>query len=114
VAARAHPLGVELEFSAQVSITSEAGFDGFRARRWNYRWTRDYGSAHYSLAQPGREGEDNVAVLGVAADDSGRRILVELEDMRACQQLQIRWQVASSSGQPLGGEVYLTVHEVPE
>jgi hypothetical protein len=110
LAARAHPKGVELEFSAPISAGNP---DDFEARRWNYRWTRNYGSAHYSVVDPDREGEDEVAVLAARVDPSGRRLLVELDDHRTCDQLFVRVATEGVQGQAIEQEVYLTVHEVP-
>ncbi|MFT5734413.1 MAG: glucose/arabinose dehydrogenase/cytochrome c553 [Planctomycetota bacterium] len=114
IAARAHPRGVELEFSAPVNLDSARGLEGFAARRWNYRWTRDYGSAHYSVEQPDREGEDEIVVLAARPDVSGRKVVVELEDMQPCDQLFLQFELQGPGGEPAAQEVYLTVHKVPE
>lgn len=108
--ARVHPRGVQLEFSAPVRTSAER----FTASRWNYRWTRAYGSAHYSVANPDREGEDEVVVSRVTAGPNGRTVLVELEDHVPSDQLSVRFEFEDLNGKTREQEVLLTVHEVPE
>ncbi len=114
IAARAHALGVELEFSAPIRSDVAQELASYSARRWNYHWTRNYGSAHYSLVQPEREGEDEVEVRAARLYPGGRKVLVELEDMRPCHQLQLRFEVQGMAGGLLEQDVYLTVHGLPE
>ena len=64
-------------------------------------------SAHYSLIEPGRKGEDSLEVLSATAD--GARVHVALEDMRVAHQLALSYDL----GDGLTGEVLFTVNEVP-
>ena len=96
--------GVVLEFSGSIEA-AEAG--DFTAKRWNYRWSRGYGSAHYSLIEPGRKGEDPLEVLSATPD--GAHVHVALEDMRVAHQLALSYDL----GGGLAGEVLFTVNEVP-
>ncbi|QDV07214.1 hypothetical protein Poly30_27330 [Planctomycetes bacterium Poly30] len=118
IGARVRHKGVELEFSAPVDAALAGDAERYAARRWNYRWTRNYGSAHYSLEHADREGEDEVRVLAARADSSGCRVLVELENLGPCDQLVLQFDVAGTDGgrpgEDRGQEVYLTVHEVPK
>ena len=97
--------GVVLEFSGPIKA-AEAG--DFTAKRWNYRWSRGYGSAHYSLIEPNRKGEDSLEVLSATAE--GVRVHVVFEDMRVAHQLALSYDL----GDGLTGEVLFTVNEVPE
>lgn len=114
IAARAHALGVELEFSAPIKAESTRALENYSARRWNYKWTSNYGSAHYSVSQPEREGEDDVVVRAAVLDPGGRKLLIEFADMRPCHQLFLRFEVQGAAGEPIAQDVYLTVHKVPE
>ena len=114
IGARAHPRGVELEFSAPVDAEFAQDPARYSVRRWNYRWTRNYGSAHYSVEQPDREGEDEVVVVAARADASGQKVLVELETTGPCHQLLLQFELQAPTGEPLTQDVYLTVHEVPK
>ena len=105
--ARALHDGVELEFSGPVDAAAAAIASNFTAKRWNYKWARGYGSAHYSLVEPGRKGEDPVKVLSSSAD--GARVHVTLEDVRVVNQLALTYDL----GGELKGEVLFTINQVP-
>ena len=99
--------GVELEFSGDVVAAAARDTARYSAKRWNYQWTRNYGSAHYSLADPGRKGEDEVAVKAVTV--TGARVHVALEDMCVVNQLALSFPL-NNEGE---GEVLFTVNELP-
>ena len=105
--ARALHDGVELEFSGPVDAALAADAANFTAKRWNYRWARDYGSAHYSLVEPGRKGEDPVKVVSASAD--GARVHVVLEDVRTVNQLAVTYDLGGDQK----GEVLFTINQVP-
>ena len=112
--ARARPEGVELTFSGPLERVSAGDPGSFEVRRWNYRWASSYGSAHYSLDRPGEEGEDSVEVRGARLDGSGRKLLVELSDMRSVNQLVLRLRLTDARGETVAEEVYLTVNGVSD
>jgi hypothetical protein len=99
--------GVELEFSGPVDPTLASNPVRFTAKRWNYQWASNYGSAHYSLIEPGLKGEDPVEVEGAQVD--GSIVRVRLEDVRVVNQLVVTYDL----GQELKGEVFFTVNHVP-
>jgi hypothetical protein len=98
---------VELEFSGPVDPTLASNPVRFTAKRWNYQWASNYGSAHYSLIEPGMKGEDPVEVEGAQVD--GSIVHVRLEDVRVVNQLVVTYDL----GQELKGEVFFTVNHVP-
>jgi hypothetical protein len=99
--------GVELEFSGPLDPSLAANPAHFTAKRWNYEWASNYGSAHYSLIEPGMKGEDPVKVT--AAHVEGSIVHLQLEDVRVVNQLVVTYDL----GQELKGEVFFTVNRVP-
>jgi glucose/arabinose dehydrogenase len=113
LAARSVATGVELEFSEPLDPAMAQAVDRFEVRRWNYLWSRNYGSDHYSVARPGEKGQDSVAVTGVALSDDGKRLTVHLETMVICNQLQLEYRLTSQSGTELKDRVLFTVNQIP-
>jgi glucose/arabinose dehydrogenase len=113
VAAKAMNQGVELEFSAALDAKSATDLKRYQVRRWNYLWSRNYGSAHYSVSDPGTEGEDSVAITGVELSSDGKRVYVKLESMVPCHQLQLNFQLDSRSGIEMKDRALFTIHQVP-
>mgnify|MGYP007026237710 FL=1 len=99
--------GVELEFSGPVDPTLASNPARFTAKRWNYQWASSYGSAHYSLIEPGLKGEDPVKIESVQVD--GARVHVQMEDVRVVDQLVVTYDL----GEGVQGEVFFTVNRVP-
>ncbi|MDE0915648.1 MAG: hypothetical protein OSB57_10790, partial [Planctomycetota bacterium] len=99
--------GVELEFSGPLDPSIATNPAHFTAKRWNYQWASNYGSAHYSLVEPGMKGEDPVKVKGAHVE--GSIVHLQLEDVRVVNQLVVTYDL----GQELKGEVFFTVNRVP-
>ena len=112
VGARSTSVGIELEFSGPLDAQA-LDLERFRAKRWNYEWARRYGSAHWSVAQPGREGEDEVDVLALSLSADGRRLDLQLADMVECDQLVLDFRATALGGEEIAEEVFLTVNRVP-
>ncbi len=113
IGARSRAEGVELEFSAALDPAIAQSLERFEARRWNYLWTSNYGSAHYSVERPGEEGEDPVPITGVELSPDGRRVYVKLASMVPCHQLQLSYRLESEAGARLEDRVLVPTHQVP-
>jgi hypothetical protein len=105
--------GIELVFSFEVDRESAATIANYSVERWNYRWTADYGSDHWSLDDPGATGHDSVTVTSAAIGEDGRSVLLRLDDLRPADQMMIRMDFVASDGTPYKEVTYLTVHRVP-
>ena len=114
LAARATATGVELEFSEPLDREWATDLAHYAANRWNYRWSRNYGSAHYSIERPGEKGEDALRVMGASLDRSGRRLSLALDPMGPAHQLHVRLDARGVGGDEVREDVYLTIHALPE
>lgn len=100
--------GIELEFSAPLEPASVVA-SAFAVQAWSYRWAARYGSAHWSVRQPEREGQDRLAVTRAVLADGGRRVRLVLPDLQPCDQVEVVSSVRAADGTPVEGTVYLTV-----
>ena len=105
--------GIELVFSFELDPESAAAVANYTVERWNYRWTSNYGSAHWSLDNPGATGNDSVPVRRAVVAEDGRSVLLMIDDLRPVDQMMIRMDIAASNGTPYKEVTYLTVHRVP-
>ncbi len=110
--ARAH--GVQLDFTFELDPTTAGATDNYVVERWNYLWTADYGSDHYSIDRPGETGNDSVAVRSATVSDDGRSVFLEIDDMQPVDQMMIRMDLTAADGTPYQEVVYLTVHRLPD
>ncbi len=102
--------GLRLAFSAALpeGAELEAG-----ARTWNYRWTQNYGSAHRSVAEPGREGEDRLEVGEARWSADRRSALLPLPDLAPADQVVVEFAVRGGAEELVAEEVFLTANWVP-
>ena len=105
--------GVELTFSDKLDPKTAADYGNWSVEQWNYQWTGNYGSAHYSVANARKRGQDEVEVLDVTLSDDGRTVFLELEEVRPVMQMQLRYNIAAADGTKLENSIWLTINKVP-
>lgn len=104
------PDGIELIFSEPLDRETVEQASNHFAQAWNYRYSPAYGSAEYSVAQPGRIGHDRWRVQKASLDRSDRRrLFLELPDIRPANQVHLH--VALAPG--LSRDIFLTIHTRP-
>ncbi len=104
--------GVQLTFSDALDKSSAEDIDNYVVQRWNYRWTRGYGSKHYSVKDPKRTGQDEVEVLEATLSTDGRMLELELDDMKPVQQMMIEFAVKAADGTSFKRKVMATINVV--
>jgi hypothetical protein len=105
--------GVRLTFLEPLS-ESAAQPDGWSASRWNYKWSSGYGSPNFSVANPGKQGEDRLDIRAVKLSDDRRSVVLEIDDMKPVMQMKIGYTVTAADGAPVKGAVYHTIHALGE
>jgi hypothetical protein len=104
------PDGVTLTFDHPLDPKSvEASH--FKVSRWNYHWSADYGSKHWSVAEPNKVGADPVPVTAVKPNTDGKSVTLKFADMRLAMQTKIEYDVKAADGSPQKGAVYTTIRE---
>jgi hypothetical protein len=80
------------------------------ASRWNYRWTKEYGSPHFSVANPAKQGEDRLEIRAVKLSDDRKTATLLIDDMKPVMQMKIAYTVSAADGAPVKGAIYHTIH----
>ncbi len=104
--------GVALTFSRPLDRAAAENPTNYRAARWNYVWSKEYGSPRFR-ASDGAIGQDEVAVTAAKLSADGRTVRVSLAGMAPVMQLQVGLNVPAADGRPVTGAVYLTPRHVP-
>jgi len=98
--------GASLEFTfaekLDPAVAADAG--SFGVRRWNYRYTQDYGSKEWSVVDPNKEGRDEVEVKSAALLQDGKTVRLTLADARPAMQYELRYDVG------FRGQVWFSLH----
>src|SRR5262249_33617988 len=106
-----HSDGIRLSFSQQIAKKMAEDKSRYRVQEWNYKWSADYGSPHFSVKNPGKIGQDDVAIQSVTLSPDGRSVFLKLEHVRPVMQMQISYNLTTANGQLLQGAVYNTIHK---
>ena len=98
--------GASLEFTFAEKLDPAAAADAgsFGVRRWNYRYTQDYGSKEWSVLDPKKEGRDEVEVKSAALLPDGKTVRLTLADARPAMQYELRYDVG------FRGQVWFSLH----
>jgi len=105
--------GIELTFAEKLDPKTAADYGNWGVEQWNYKWTANYGSAHYSVSNPRKRGQDEVEVWDVTLSDDGKTVFLEMEDLQPVMQMQIRYNITAADGTELEDSVWLTINKVP-
>ena len=82
----------------------------YSVRRWNYRRTSRYGSENYRLN--GEEGLEHVEVRAARVSADRRTVLLEIEDLRPVDQMQVDLDIRGADGATVATSISFTVNTV--
>jgi hypothetical protein len=102
---------VTLTFDHPLDAKSVADLSHYKVGRWNYRWSADYGSKNWSVAEPNKVGIDPVSVTAATLGADGRSVWLKFADMRPAMQTKIEYDLKAADGSPRKGAVYTTIRE---
>jgi hypothetical protein len=106
--------GIRLKFNFKLDPVVSAKSSNYDVSQWNYRRTHVYGSAHYSLKNPDKEGQDAVLVKNAIVSEDGTSVFLDLPEMTLVQTIRIRFHVNGLDGVNVKDAVYLTINKIPE
>lgn len=105
--------GLELAFSEPLDPATAADAGSFSLKQWNYRYAAQYGSEDWSVADPEKEGRDDVPVTAASLSADGRTVTLRVPGLRPVMQFALRYNLDTAAGRPARGEVYGTINQVP-
>jgi hypothetical protein len=108
----AHKNGLRLTFSAMLDRVTAENPDSYALERWNYRWTGQYGSKDWSVADPHKQGHDTMTVTAARLCSDGKSVFLQIPDLKPAMEMQLRYNVNTASGKTLRGQMYHTVHQL--
>jgi hypothetical protein len=104
--------GLRIRFSKPLDAkkTKLANFD---VTQWNYKWTSDYGSPDYSVAEPNRVGQDKVIVSDIQLSEDRRSVFLSIPQIQPVMQMEIRMKLFAEGSGPVERVIYNTIHTAP-
>ena len=112
VAWHAHRNGLMITFAEPLERSAAEDPGSYALHQWNYRYTASYGSKDYSVADPDKEGRDEVAVRSAKVLPDGKSIFIETEELKPVMQMELRYNLPFMSGASAAGPLYLTLNKL--
>ena len=78
--------------------------------QWNYHWSSAYGSAHWSVSEPDRQGYDVVPVKAAHLSKDGKTVFLEIDGLKPVMQMQISCNLDAADGSRIKQDVWNTIH----
>ena len=105
---------VRLTFSDPLDAKTAADTGNYGVERWNYYWSGNYGSKHYSVSNPREPKPDSLTVTAARLSADGKTLALDVTDMRPSDQLLIKLNLDAADGSPVNREIYATVPVLEE
>lgn len=109
---RAHSNGVTLTFSEPLDRAAAEDAGSYAIRQWNYRYAAAYGSKDWSVADPKKEGHDDVPVKSARLLADGRSVFLETAPLESVMQMEIRYSVNARDGAAMRSQLWLTLNRL--
>jgi hypothetical protein len=120
--------GVRLRFVEPLDEELVKDVSSYSVERWNYVRSSMYGSGEFSVDQPDKAAEelamaresknavrkrDKVNVKSAKLSSDRKTIELDLEGMKPSHQLKVAYDLESSDGGSIKGDVHATVYQLP-
>jgi hypothetical protein len=109
---KVQPGEIAITFSDPLAEKSAADPDNYSVRRWNYRWTENYGSAHYKVSNPKQQGQDEMEVESAALSKDGKTVTLRINDLKPCMQMKIQYNLKAADGTQVRNSIHHTINVV--
>jgi hypothetical protein len=104
--------GIRLTFTNPIDKESAKEADNYSIQQWNYRWTKDYGSAEYKVSNPEEKGKDNVDIKSVEVSEDGKSVFLTVDGLQPVMQMRIKMNIKGADGSAVPNQVDHTINVV--
>jgi hypothetical protein len=118
--------GVRLHFETPLDKELATDPGSYSAQRWDYVHSSQYGSGEFSVDNPDVEARNNavnaesqshrkrdeVKISSARLLDDGQTVEIDLEGHKNSMQLKLAWDLESSKGEVLKGDLHATVRKM--
>ena len=105
--------GIEVKFTDALDEASANDLQNYSIEQWNYKWTKNYGSPEFSVADPEKKGRDKVEVKSARLGADRKTVFLEIPDLKPVMQMRIKFNLKAADGAPISTEIHNTINRVP-
>lgn len=106
------PEGIRLHFSEPLDPAAAIATAGYAVQRWQYIYSKNYGSAQVSADDPSRQGRDLLPVDAVRLSADQRSVFLQIKDLRPVMQMRIGYELVFADGHREKNEIHHTLHRL--
>jgi len=111
-ALHARPGEIEISFSAPLDASVATEISRYKIKQWNYQWTKTYGSKDYSVAEPEKQGRDDVDVTSVQISPDRKTVVLEIPGLQTVMQMVIDYDILAADGEKMLGPIFNTINRL--
>ena len=100
--------GVAITFTDPLDEESATDPGNYAIKRWDYKWTAEYGSDDYKLN--GDEGRDTLRANEATLSKDGLTLYLEIPDIQPVMQMDIQTRIKSKDGTRIRRQIHHTIH----
>jgi hypothetical protein len=99
-----------ITFSEPLDRELAEDIESYGAEMWNYRWTSNYGSPDFSVANPEKQGRDAVQIQSAKLQPDGKTVVLTIPTLRPAMQFALRYNLETTKGEPIQSALYATIN----
>ena len=101
--------GIELTFTSPLDEAAATDVANWNVEQWNYKWTANYGSPEFSVAEPDKKGHDKVEVKSVKLSKDRKTAFLEIPTIQPVMQMRITANIKAQDGTAIKQEVWNSI-----
>jgi hypothetical protein len=105
---------IELTFTNPLDKMTAQDLSSYAVQQWNYRWTQNYGSKHYSVTDANKQGQDDVDIASAILSEDGKTVTLKIPDLKPVMQMKIQVNLKSAAGAPIKETIHNTINRIPQ
>jgi hypothetical protein len=104
--------GLFITFASPLDAKVASDDGNWSVEQWNYKWTGNYGSPEFSVADPNKTQHDEVEVKAVKVSSDGKTVWLQIDNLVPVMQMKIKCNIKDADGKDLSWEIYNTINKV--
>jgi hypothetical protein len=104
---------VRLTFTQPLDKAYATDAQNYSLKRWNYHRAEDYGSPEFSVADPKKQGRDDVEVTSAYLSPDGKTVRLEIADLKPVMEQSIQFDLKAKDGTPIKQYLQHTINLIP-
>ena len=104
---------IELSFYQPLDPTDATDVQNYSAKRWNYERAEHYGSPEFSVADPKRQGRDELPIQSATLSADGKTVTLAIADLKPVMGQSLTYILKAKDGTEISQTIQHTINVIP-